>query len=288
VIKSVDGGQNWSKIDNGIADLYIDDLAIDPETPTTLYAGTNHGVYKSRDEGGSWIGVNTDFLNSSVYDLAIDPVTPTTIYAGTDRGIFKSTDGGGKWSAVNNGFIDYNYFGRRDMWICKLVIDPSTPTTLYAGGDLHLFKSTDGGENWGMVSTLNKIPMHVCSMAIDPLKPNILYAVIGDINHGTAVFKSIDGGGSWISINSNIDDIEGMIDVIAIDPKTPTTIYIGVFEGSGGLSRGGVFKSTDGGLHWFNIGPSGTIVNDLAINPQSPNILYAGTNDGIYYLRQVP
>jgi photosystem II stability/assembly factor-like uncharacterized protein len=89
-------------------------LAIDPVTPTTLYAGTeNGGVFKSTNGGGNWSPVNTGLTDTIVRALAIDPVTPTTLYAGTYRGsVFKSTNGGGNWSPVNTG-LTTSFIGNR-------------------------------------------------------------------------------------------------------------------------------------------------------------------------------
>jgi hypothetical protein len=72
-------------------------LALDPATPTTLYAGTDGGgVFKSPDGGDTWHAVSTGLTGRYVTALAVDPATPTTLYAGTNRvGVFKSTDGGG-------------------------------------------------------------------------------------------------------------------------------------------------------------------------------------------------
>ena len=56
-------------------------LAIDPITPSTLYAGTGGGVFKSTDAGATWSAANTGLTNA-VDALAIDPVTPSTLYAG--------------------------------------------------------------------------------------------------------------------------------------------------------------------------------------------------------------
>src|SRR3989449_2929397 len=94
---------------NGPHSETINALAIDPQTPTTLYAGTSgHGVFKSTDGGGNWSAVNTGLTTPCgaiwVNALAIDPQTPTTLYASSSGGgVFKSTDGGGNWSAVNTG-----------------------------------------------------------------------------------------------------------------------------------------------------------------------------------------
>ncbi len=66
-------------------------LAIDPVTPTTLYAGDyGGGVYKSINGGESWNPINTGLTNLGIYILEIDPVKPSTLYAGTMNGVFKS------------------------------------------------------------------------------------------------------------------------------------------------------------------------------------------------------
>ena len=65
----------------------ISALAIDPATPSTLYAGTyNGGVFKSANGGGNWSAVNAGLTNIGVRALAIDPATPSMLYAGTDGG----------------------------------------------------------------------------------------------------------------------------------------------------------------------------------------------------------
>ena len=77
-------------------------IAIDPITPTTLYAGTGAGVFKSTNGGETWS--LTDAGPPNVLALAIDPITPSTLYAGTSRaGVFKSTDAGATWAVVRQG-----------------------------------------------------------------------------------------------------------------------------------------------------------------------------------------
>ena len=63
-------------------------LAINPTTPTTLYAGTQEsGVFKSTDSGGTWAAANTGLTDLHIDALAINPTTPATLYAGTEVGI---------------------------------------------------------------------------------------------------------------------------------------------------------------------------------------------------------
>ena len=84
MFKSTNGGGNWSAVNTGLTNTYVYALAIDPATPTTLYAGTyGGGVFKSTNGGGNWSAVNTGLTDTLVSALAIDPATPTTLYAGT-------------------------------------------------------------------------------------------------------------------------------------------------------------------------------------------------------------
>src|SRR6478735_1880997 len=65
-------------------------LAIDPQTPTTIYAGTyGGGVFKSTDGGLTWNAVGPGYVNVS--SLLVDPRTPTTVYAGIDAGVIYKT-----------------------------------------------------------------------------------------------------------------------------------------------------------------------------------------------------
>ena len=228
-------------------------LAIDPDTPTTLYAGTDRGgVFKSTNRGTSWSAVNTG-LTSTCAALAIDPTTPTTLYAGGGGNVFKSTDGGNNWSGTECGSAG------------ELAIDPATPTTLYAGGAGGVFKSTNGGINWSAVNT-GLTYSWVSPLAIDPATPTTLYAGTFD-----GVFKSTNGGGNWSTVNSGLDVL-----ALAIDPVSPTTLYAGTL--------GGVFKSTNGGGNWsaVNTGLTYSWVRALAIDPTAPTTLYAGTTGGVF------
>src|SRR2546427_4268844 len=98
-------------------------LAIDPQTPTTLYAGTfDRGVFRSTDGGANWSV--TGLTSAYVTVLAVDPQTPSIVYAGTSGdGVFKSADGGGSWSAINTGLSN--------LYVADLTIDPEIPTSLY-------------------------------------------------------------------------------------------------------------------------------------------------------------
>ena len=90
VFRSVDAGDVWEVPGKGLSlEFGVDVLAIDPISPSTLYAGAFEGVCKSTDGGGSWIDASAGIPDySSVDGLAIDASVPATVYAGvTFRGV---------------------------------------------------------------------------------------------------------------------------------------------------------------------------------------------------------
>jgi hypothetical protein len=263
VFKSTDSGGTWANTgptqQNGSA------LAINPTTPATLYAGTyNGGVFKSTDSGGSWAAANTGLTNLYVSSLAINPTTPATLFAGAsqidDHGflvygeVFKSTDSGGTW--VNTGL-------RTPLYVSALAINPTTPTTLYAGTYSGVFKSTDSGGTWANTG-LTKLSVY--ALAINPTTPATLYA--GTYVGG--VFKSTDSGGTWASTGLT----QLTVYALAINPTTPATLYAGTYYG--------VFKSTDSGGTWaaVNTGLPSLTVQALALDPTGETTLYAGLSGG--------
>ena len=106
------------------------------------------------------------------------------------------------------------------------------------------------------------------ALAIDPVDPATLYAGTS----GGGVFRSTNGGGSWIAINAGMTSTNVL--ALAIDPAIPTTLFAGT-------SGGGVFKSIDGGDSWtpVNSGLPSSQVRALAIGPSA---IYAGTPDGVF------
>jgi len=273
VFKSTDGGGTWSALDGGLANAVVRTLAIDPQTPTTLYAsiaGNAERVFKTTDGGACW-SATTSSPGGMIVSLAVDPHAPSTVYASNNCGVFKSTDAGGTWSGINTA----------GHCVGNLRFDPRTPATLYARynsaaySPVHptgVLKTTDEGATW---SALGPKSGEVLALAIDPETPTTLYAGLRE----DGVFKSTDGGGSWVAVNSGMPRLAA--GDMVIDPRAPTTIYVGT-------ERSGAFKSTDGGGSWQRLGPSlPREVRSLVIDPQTPGTLYAGaqgegSNRGFY------
>jgi parallel beta-helix repeat protein len=113
----------------------------------------------------------------------------------------------------------------------------------------------------------------ITAIAVHPPTPGTIYAGTWD----TGAFRSTDGGGSWLQINTGLSNTH--IRALAIDPITPTTIYAGTASAS---AAQGLFKSTNGGDSWEPAcnGLNGILVDTIAIDPKTPTTVYAGTYGG--------
>jgi len=232
---------------------YINTLTVDPTNANTLYAGTSGGgVYKSTNSGDTWQGCG--LAGKTVHTLVIDPHYPALLYAGIGfDGVYKSSNGGDSWTKMDLS----------NASVYALVIDPENSNTLYAGtflgsGSGDVFKSTNSGQSWDSTELNNSI----YTLAIDP--DGKLYA--GTYNSG--VFKSEDGGDSWVPKNTGLTEDD--IIVLEIDPLNSNILYAG--------GEDGLFKSDDGAETW-NATAFTYETSSLGIDQSNSSILYAGTTD---------
>lgn len=148
IIKSTDGGATWQRMNNSPVDAArrVVSLAIHPENPDILYAGTvgffSGRLYKSTDGGQEWKQLAPSMSElENVSSVVIHPADPTVLYAGANGAVFKSTDSGGTWHQVLESV------GRG---VNDLLIDARDPQVVYAGLDeeRHIMRSTDAGQAW--------------------------------------------------------------------------------------------------------------------------------------------
>lgn len=150
IIKSTDAGNTWQTKIDGItfSNNRATCIAINPKNSNVLYVGTggiggSGGLYKSYDGGERWNKIQFDSLGGGVWTLALDPVDTGTVYAATiSYVLWKSTNGGESW--FRTGLTP---FGVYDVFPNDILIDPLTPSTLYAGV-AGFCKSEDWGLNW--------------------------------------------------------------------------------------------------------------------------------------------
>lgn len=308
VYKTIDAGGNWAP--SGLGTGYVTVLALAPGDPSTVFAGTTGGVYVSKDGGTSWnntgmqgfgnIGISaldvapgtqalfagtigagvfrssdggTSWVPSgaaldagSIVAFAIAPAPLTTVYAAANAGgAFASADGGATWDAINTGLTS--------LWISALTVDPGSPNYLYAVTPQGVFKSTDGGQTWNDLNPNAPNQFQAVSIIVDPSNPSTLYLANNDDGtpYDNGVYKSTDGGTTWSAINSGLPALP-MVNALALDPLSSSTLYAGTISG--------LFKSLDGGNTWNSVGSplNNDAVVALAINPQDSSTLYVSTN----------
>ncbi|MEM7587866.1 MAG: hypothetical protein AAF560_31045, partial [Acidobacteriota bacterium] len=263
IYRSEDGGDSWSRFDEGLPEINsFFALAIDPQTPTTLYASTIGTLYKSVDSGEQWQRSDTG-LDGRVADLAIDPTTPQTLYAAASNGVFKSTDGGDQWTACNAGLTALD--------VRTVVIDPSDPSKLLAGTfGGGVFATSDSCGQWSNLSEGLGEPAFIAALAASAQEQTVFYA--GATPGGV---YQLDGA-AWSVSNSGLNN--SFVRDLMADPRAPLTLYAATNEG--------VFKSTDGSASWQaksdGFADPTPFIRSLAIAPAAPDTLYAAAIEGVY------
>jgi photosystem II stability/assembly factor-like uncharacterized protein len=167
--------------------------------------------------------------------------------------------------------------GRTD----DLAIVESDPRIIYVGAAAGgVFKSVNGGQTWRAIFEEQPNPS-IGDLALAPSNPSILYVGTGEANNrqssswGDGVYKTMDGGATWVHLGLKETHHIGRI---VVHPTDPNTLWVAALGDLWGPNKErGVYKSTDGGATWTQTLyiNEDTGVTDIAIDMQSPNILYA-------------
>jgi photosystem II stability/assembly factor-like uncharacterized protein len=287
--RSGNGGVTWDRSNRGLPGETIVALVADPSNPEIVYTASFSpgaaSIYKSRDGGGSWERAGpADVLG--VKSLAIDPVSPTTLYLGTGScnvlrqcsgEVRKTSHGGQSWSKI--AALGY---------VAALAVDPLNRDTVYQSftcvnllGCPAPVKSTDGGMTWAPLP-LDGVSGVIFQFLLDPNTAGALYIVTNSLcadcsppGLKTAVYKSTNGGASWSPAGSglpvsplSISNPSIPVPRLVMDRRS-TAVYA--------ATQKGLFRTTDGGDSWSVTGLT-VPVEDLAIDPRDPDVLYAATN----------
>ncbi len=241
----------------------------------------------------------------SVGDIAIFQPNPNIIWVGTGEranrqsvswgdGIYKTTDAGKTWTNV--GLKDSKHIGR-------IVTHPTSPDIVWVaaqgsvwgpGGDRGLYKTTDGGKTWNRVLHVDD-DTGVTDVAIDPTDPNMLYAAsyqrrrsafgFNGGGPGSALWKSIDGGGNWKKIvGSGLPDGEYGRIGISVHRKNPNIVYVSIEQGfrynaptAYTQRRAGIYRSENKGDSWTLMSdwnPRPMYASQILVDPSDDQRIY--------------
>ena len=217
-----------------------------PKQPNIFYIGVNNGgVWKTTDYGRTWFPVFDEQSTGSIGTITVAPSNSNIIYVGSGEGLHRP--------------------------------DLSTGNGVY--------KSVDTGKTWTHLGLRDA--QQIPKIAVDPKNPDrIFVAVLGHPygpNKNRGIYRSNDGGKTFEKIlytdeNTGGDDVE-------IDPNNPQIIYATLWEsreapwenGDWAGTKGGIYKSTDGGSTWKKLSknlPEDMVQAHIAIAPSSSNIIY--------------
>jgi len=314
VMRSVDGGQNWTGVysqstGKGYTTTGLDvttcyGVHFDPFDPRRLFISyTDIGLFRSEDGGESWLsatanGVPRNWSNTT-YWLEFDPAVKGKMWAvmsgmhdlprhrmlhllsNAAGGVVLSLDGGNTWTVSNHGLPE--------MPATHILLDPKSPVdarVLYvAGMGKGVFKSSDGGRNWAAkISGLPQKPL-TWRMALD--RDGTLYVVTirqsQDGKYGNDqdgwLFRSRDGAESWerVPLPPGVNGPMG----ITVDPRDPARLYMAawgrytLYAAGDPPPDGGVFLSSDRGQHWENVLNGSRRIYDVTVDPRNPDLVYA-------------
>lgn len=212
VFKTSNGGETWTKVLYVDKDTGVTDLAMDPNSPETLYAA----AYQRRRSPWGYNG------------------------SGPGSGIYKTVDGGEIWTKLSRGLP---YEGERESQTGRIGLDiyRRNPDIVYAvvehsqGG---VFRSEDRGESWKRMSDINPRPAYYSQIRVDPNNDLRVYVL------GMPFFRSEDGGRTfeWNEFRDPKNRIHVDNHALWINPADSKHMLLG--------TDGGIHWSWDAGKTW--------------------------------------
>jgi len=306
---SYDGGKAWRDFHKGIPSVQFYNVAYDFQSPFWVYGsvqdqGTYRGWIPLVKPGQAPEGRRMRFGRPAPKWetapggegtlIAVDPTNPNIEYASSfygrlERSEYKNGawDGKGIYPKAGKGEPDY-----RGQWLAATMLSPHNPLVVYHGFQ-YLFRSMNRGDAWERISpdlTYNNpeqqgkwpfaIPFATIT-AVDesPFKFGVLYAGTDD---GRA-WVTKDSGEAWTEITAGLPFNKHVWKIVA-SKYDPATVYITLVGRHDDDFNPYIFKSADYGKTWMSIAgdiPGGP-VNVVREDPITKDVLYAGTDTGIY------
>ena len=246
----------------------IADIAIHPENKNIWYVAVGSGgVWKTTNSGTTWETIFDCQPSYSIGCITIDPSNPHVIWVGTGEnvggrhvgygdGIYRSEDGGKSWE--NMGLKESEH-------ISKIVVNKENSNIIYIaaqgplwkkGGERGFYKSDNYGKTWKR--TLGDSEwVGVTDIVTDPRDPDLIYAAAWQRHRnvaaymgggpGTGIYKSVDGGETWIRLKEGLPESNMGKIGLDISYQNPDVLYAAIE-----LDRrsGGVFRSENRGASW--------------------------------------
>jgi hypothetical protein len=177
----------------------VDIVAVDPVTPSTVYAASQSGIFKSVNFGVTMNPTGWGLTQTTA--IAISPSSSSTIYVGTISGLHKTVNGGTNWTTLILGASGYP---------ATIAIDPHNPSVVLAGlsngpaSGGGVLRSVDAGAHFNLVNTgLATSYSFTGCCGVDMLSLRIRSDLMIALATRTGIYLSADLGTHWQNISAN-------------------------------------------------------------------------------------
>lgn len=308
---SHDRGRTWDHVNTiPLAQFYA--LAHDMETPYNVAGGLQ--------DNGSWIGPSSlpagrgpshgDWTNIGGGDgfyCAIDWLDPNTVYSESQNGAVRRLNLATRASKQITPVAPPGEPRYRWDWCTPFMLSPHNPRKVLLGGN-RLFISTDRGDTWRRTEDLSTNPNisefvlmgvkrgtgypfpdigsdygQIVTLTESPVRPGVIYVGTDDGN----LQVSLDDGRTWRNVAANVPGVPRgtYVSRVHASPHAAGRVYASFDGHRSDDYRPYIFVSEDYGETWRAISrgiPVGSTVNVVRDHPRCPDLLFAGTDRGLY------
>lgn len=307
---SLDNGKSWSTQDNQpTAQFYH--LLVDDVYPYRLYSGQQDNssvIIKSRSDGREiserdW----QDGPGCESANIGVDRANPRYVYGACYTGMLEEMD---MTTGLTRSVMPWpelmlteptDRTRYRFNWTSPAVVSRHDPRVVYHGGNV-LFRTADRGRTWRPISpdlTRNdkttqgfggapitnegaggEVYGAIVTIAESPHDARTIYVGTDD----GLVQLTRDGGTTWTNVTPR-DVGVGLANTLEVSPHDPATVYLAFRMDRRGDYTPYAFRSTDYGRSWTRITAglrAGEPVRVVREDPVRRNLLYAGTETGVY------
>ncbi|MEY3450310.1 MAG: hypothetical protein RL711_135, partial [Bacteroidota bacterium] len=282
VLKSTDGGQNFTLSNTGMGNVLVIDMIF--LSSDSILAATNNGIYKSSNAGASW---TLKSAADQFQDICFKPgAGGKIIFATAGKAYYRSVDYGNSWTKITSVFT----MGANGTRVACAASNPNIVYVVNMGASdvTEVYKSTDGGSTFtsqrlgsdtkkltGYDATSTGQGNYGFDIEVSPSNANELYIC------AHIIWRTSDGGVTWVQQqNSWAYDLHTDQHQLVFDPYVAGQLW--------NCNDGGVFSNTTQGTGAWKNNSDGLACDEIyraAISNTSPDYAYIGTQDngGFYY-----
>jgi photosystem II stability/assembly factor-like uncharacterized protein len=280
ILRSMDGGRRWTSAAAGLPDVPATAWALDPNDAATLFVASWSHIFRSTDAGLTWQVTRLD--SSTRKAVAVAPSDSNAVYLG-GRPALRSTDRGDSWQPMPVTGADQP---SQAQDVAGLAVDPQVARHIWAaldGGGV--YESSNAGQSWQLMGLAGRpiswlaasSPAGQADKLADKAQAAVtLYAGIAE----DGIYRWDAASSDWTPAATGIPARSTILSFVA-DPRQPELLWAT-------RDGGGIYRSTDRGDTWSNvgIGAGDNLALAMSVDYSASNGVLMGTaTAGIWALR---